>query len=969
MSVLRVLLLMLLGCIAGAGAGNAIATGRSGVQPEFDDVVRRFASEDGLPQNSITSMVQAPDGFLWLGTFGGLVRFDGLSFRLYRSLAEDGPPSDRILRLHVDGHARLWIGTEDGGVAVLEGDRFQRLPLCGGRCKVNAFIGDGAGHVWVATSAGLFRAGENDLGAVRVDARAYVRGVVQDGVLLLATLDRLWRWTGERADPVALPAGTVAVTGLGRLDASVWIGTNTDFFHYDPRQDRWRPYLDAHTVPDVSGALHDAQGQLWLSDNFSRLFRLDRDDQVHRVEMARGAILSMLGDGEGNLWLGSNGDGLFRRRPAQIGRMQDAGAGFGSAALPVTGDGADGLWLGMICGGLRHWTAHDGRVRDWPLQAALDSNCVWSLHRDADGTLWIGSADGILGRLRPGAANAERVARWPQRPSIRAIARTADGLLVATSAGAYRLDVDARGQTGTPRPIAALGDTTINAIVPARAGGHWFAGHEGVLRLDGEHVAERWDTANGLSSRFARTLLETGDGVLWIGTYGGGLNRIADGRVASYTQQQGLFDDVVSCLIEDGRGQLWLSGNRGISMLTGEQLARAAAGGGSLHALGYAASDGLEPAETNGGGQPACHRDTTGRLWFPTLSGFAVVEPGRLHPPSAQAPTIHIERISAGGTVLPLRARLVLEGGVRNVEISFTAPTFSAPEKIRFRYRLAGGDWIDIGDKRSIHFPVVPWGEQLLQIAASSEAGTWSAHPARLILVNPAPWYLSPPWLAALVLLSGALVYAAWSLRTLRLRRHSDALALLVGERTAALEQANLRLVEQAHSDPLTGVGNHRHFIVQLGEAWKRHQGSARPLSLLLIDVDHFKAYNDHFGHLAGDDALCAIAHAMHAQLRGTAMLARYGGEEFVVLLPDCDIAAAARVGERLRAAVTALALPHAPASGHAHITISVGCACLSPGPDDSRVLLIDQADQALYRAKALGRDRVECWNVATGNS
>jgi len=938
---------------------TGLAWPASAVQPEFGDVVRRYNSEDGLPQNSITSMVQTPDGFYWLGTFGGLVRFDGRSFLAHRSLAGEGPSSDRILRLHVDALGHLWVGTEDGGVTVLANGRFLRLPLCAGRCKVSAFASDAHGQVWVATSAGLFRVATADFSSERVDTRLYTRAHVDAGVLLLGTLDGLWRWNQDRAVPIPLPAGAAQVTGLGAFDGGTWVGTDADVFRYLPAQDHWQQLLEGVQVADVSGVIRDARGQVWLADNFSRLFQQRDDGRLKHIEMTRAAILSLSLDHEGNLWLGSNGDGLFRRRTAQVGRMQDAAAGLDTAALPIVDDGRGGLWMGMVCDGLRHWDPRSGEVRQQPLQDALGSNCVWSLHRDVDGTLWIGSTDGMLGRLPAGATRAERIASWPQRPSVRAIVRTGASLLVATSSGAYRISL---GQPAAVHPITALGDTTINAIVPARAGGHWFAGHEGVLRMVGNDVVERWDAGNGLSSRFARSVHETADGVLWVGTYGGGLNRIAHGQVRSFGQDDGLFDDVVSCIVEDGAGQLWLSGNRGVSLLTTEQLHRVEAGATSLHALGYSASDGLTPVETNGGGQPACHRDGGGRLWFPTLSGFAVVDPGRLTPASLQAPVIHIEHVNAAGRILPPRPRVVLDSGTRNVEIVFTALSFSAPEKTRFRYRLAGSGWIDIGDRRSIHFPVVPWGEQLLEIVASSEAGTWSAQPARLLIVNPAPWYMQPLWLAGAVLLAALLLYAAWWLRTLHLRRRSRALARLVGERTAALEQANLRLVEQAHSDPLTGVGNHRHFIQQLGDAWTRLEDSGLPLSLLLIDVDNFKHYNDHFGHLAGDDALCAIASAMQAQLRDGGMLARYGGEEFVVLLPERGMDAALRIGERLRVAVAGTTLPHAPGTQHPHITISVGCTCLVPRAGDSRVHLIDQADRALYRAKANGRNRVECW-------
>jgi diguanylate cyclase (GGDEF)-like protein len=948
------------------------------LQPAYPEVVRRFSTDDGLPQNSVNAIVQDRDGFLWLGTFGGLARFDGSDFRVYRSLADSGPSSDRILQLLEDRRGQLWIGSEDAGVSVYRDGRFQRLDICGGRCLIRRFVATADGSVWVVSSAGTYRVDPNTLRTLEQQPQALdmAAALGGDGQLYLGG-QGLWRLRQGRREAVPLPAGETRINSLYSEGSVLWVGAGTALHRYDTVRRQWLPAAAA-----VHGALalaRDAQQRLWVVTVDGQVFRDDGGGLRPLARPALPAAHSLLSDRDGNLWLGSNARGLLRIARSRIGLLNDKQQDMDLPGLPLLGDGSGGLWLGTVCGGLRHWDAPSGRLRRWSLQAALGNDCAWSLHRDEAGGLWIGTVDGRVGYLSAEAqddrgardshayrSRAPRlVAQWPDQLPIRALYRTAKHtLLVATGHGVYAIAVGAGGRTGTPQRIADL-PGSVTLIQPAQQGGVWLAGGEGAVRWQRQRIVERWSTANGLSSRFVRSLYEQPDGTLWIGTYGGGLNRIAHGRVRRYDRRSGLFDDVVSCMVADARGGLWLSGNRGISLLPREELDKAAAGSEELSAIGFSESDGLEPAETNGGGQPACLRDAAGKLWFPLISGFAEIDPLALGQRHAPPPPVRIQSLDVGGRSMPLAAELRLPPRSHDIDVGFTAINLGAPEKTRFRYRLTRPgqeqpQWTDVGAQRSLHFPLLPWDDSTLEIIARSDTGAWSTTPARLRLRQPLPWYLSPAgWSAAATLLAVALLLG-WRVHDYRLRRQRDLLAQLVRTRTHELEQANRRLADQAQRDPVTGIANHRHFVERQQALWAQMLEQQRPLSLLMIDVDEFKRFNDHYGHLAGDDCLRMVALAMAAQLREGGVLARYGGEEFVALLPGCDSATAHAVGQGLRQAVLGCAVAHAPSARHRLVTVSIGCATKWPSAGRSSTRLTNLADQALYRAKENGRNRVE---------
>ena len=736
------------------------------LRPDYRLGLHQFTADDGLPQAGANALLQTRDGYLWIGTFGGLARFDGLGFKIFRaepSLAspdtpgrpQAGPASDRILALLEDDRQQLWIGTQDAGLSVYRHGAFHHLPICGGTCQVNGIVQTPDRQLWVLSNVGLFRLDPEHQRVSWIDSErtGHVR-LVRDrrGRIYVGGGEGLFVLDEGRLRRVPLPAGDGWVLVLETSGRDLLVGTNRQLYRYDPDRDRWRS-LD---VASPTAAERDADGRWWVATASGRLLQENGTGQWREIpELFGVGVVSLARDDEGNLWIGSGSKGLWRVRKPVFGLVPALSAGMNMAGRAVIADGHGGLWLGSACGGLRHWR-RDGRMLRQPVLRAAADECITSLSSDGD-ALWVGTAEGLLLRIEQGQAIP--VGAWPGGGAINVWQQGERRLLIGSGRSVREVDIDGEGRIARQRRIEALPDMSINTIVPAAAGGHWFAGDRGVWRLVGHRIAERWTPQEGLSSRFARAVYEDqATATLWVGTYGGGLNRIRNGRVQRYDSRNGLFDDTVSCILSDGHGRLWLGGNRGITLLPAPREAAA-----KIESVGYTATDGLIPAEINGGYSTACHRDAQGRLWFSLVEGFAVVDPEDFPVAPSVPLRARIEEVAVAGRAQKIAAAsLTLEPSARSLEIHYTAINLSRPRDTYFRFRLLGfdHDWVEAGQNRSILYPMIPWGEHLFEVQARTQGGRWSPVSARLRIRNPQPWYLQP-WALILATASILLVLVA----------------------------------------------------------------------------------------------------------------------------------------------------------------------------------------------------------------
>lgn len=781
-------------------------------------VLDSWGSDEGLPQTAVHAIVQSRDGFLWAGTEEGLVRFDGVAFKVFDksntpelrnnhiwALAEDrdgtiwigtyggglarlrdgvftavttkeGLPNDSVRTLYADRSGAVWAGTDGGGLARLAKDAITVFTTREGlpHDRVNAVTEDAGGTLWVGTDhgglarfdGGRFRASEHsghlhdeDINALHVD---------RDGVLWVGTDGGLAR---------------MAADGFARF-------TTQDGLPHD-----WVNALD-----------EDRDGALWIATS-GGLCRL-REGHLEALTSAQGlpnaTVLSLAADRNGRLWFGSAGGGL--------GRLKDGvAATFGppeglshDIASAIFEDHEGTLWVATYGGGLN--SLRNGRWKTFTTRDGLPDEAVTALFEDRQDTLWVGTRRGLCRRAgetfrRIGGADAV------SRTGVRAITEGRDGSLWVGTYGAGVL----RYQGGRTRRYGredGLSHEHVQALLEDARGTLWVATDGGGLnRFDGT----RFSPVAGIASPFIGALVEEPAGTLWIGTDSGPC-RLEHDRVTCFGAQQGLFEDIVYQILDDGLGGFWFSGNKGVSRLAKQELDELAAGRRvSVRPTVYGRADGMRGVECNGGLQPAGWRTRDGALWFPTVKGAVRFDPHRAAAP-LPAPPLVLARALVDHREVDLARGLELPPGRGDLEVHYAALDLGDAQRVTYRYRLGGfdEDWVDAGTRRVAYYTNVPPGHYRFEVAAACSDGAWQTS------TSLASFTLRPRFTqtgAFYALCATAVVLAAVGvdrLRVRRMKRRHLELEALVQERTRSLVEATRRLEEaqQRQADFVSGVSH-----------------------------------------------------------------------------------------------------------------------------------------------------------------
>jgi signal transduction histidine kinase/ligand-binding sensor domain-containing protein len=787
------------------------ASAREGAsrKPVGEYVVKTWQTPDGLPSNTVTALLAAADGWLWVGTTQGIVRFDGAGFR-YLGEAE-GLSALNITCLIQDAAGALWAGTAGGGAARWDGAKFHPHQTGSDQAgnTVLTMTVDAAGRLWAGNSQrllawnGVSFEKHAELPATRLAATADGMWIVSHHVL------RKWSGTAFVEEPAALdPSRFSALTALaaGR-DGALWFGGANEYVgRYKDGAVKVIGKGHAALFSSAWELLPTADGDVWVGTSGSGLGRI-RGTEILQITTDDGlpsnTITALCEDPEGNLWAGSSGGGLSRLSPRRVVSVSIADGLSHNAITALAEDAAGALWIGTNGGGLNR--LKQGKAAPFAPSFSMENKCFAALCTMRSGEVWAGTLDAGLFRIAGEKVTGYgRTAGLPSA-SVTALCEAPDGgLWIGTlDGGAARFD----GTTITPA-VDALAGLPVTAILVDDSGGTWFAtaGH-GVARLAGETLT-RWTRQDGLASDFVSTLSTGRDGSVWAGTKGG-LARWKDGQLFAFDPSHGLPDSVISQILDDGSGHLWLGTNRGIVRVALASLAAVASGRAKIiESFTLGTGDGLPSLECTGGSHPSALRLRDGRLCFGTAAGLAILDPKLLLRPAA-APQAIIET--------PSVPQLALDPGDPRLEAHFTAVHFTAPERVRFRYRLAGLEtkWTDPGSVRHAVYPHLPPGDYQLEVAASTEDLVWSAQPAVLRLKVPPVWWRSPFFVvpAALALLA-AVIGGVRYLTRLRLKRRLTALGQQV-----ALERERTRIARDIHDD----LGTHLTQISLLSALGQQH--------------------------------------------------------------------------------------------------------------------------------------------------
>lgn len=716
--------------------------------------IDQWTTANGLPQNSVNAMVVAPDGHLWLGTFGGLVRFDGTGFTLVARTDSAGRHVDRVLALAVAADSALWIGTENGLLRLKDGAWRHYRPEDGlPGTEIPALLVTRAGTLWVGTArGGIARLSGDRFDSVITSGpplgRVQMLGEEHDGTVWANIGDHLYAVAGMplRVRPLPAPVAGAIHLLLEDRAGQRWYSTRTG-----PAR-AGGPRIAS---PEPSVMVEDPHRGLWLGTRNDGVYHVDPGAQpsvqpsVQRYALPDGRrdyrVRSALVDPEGDVWIGTDANGLLRAKRNLFTTYTTANGLSHDVATAVFEDRGGTLWVGTNCGGVNAIDPARRTVRLFnPRRPGdpLGDPCAFALTETPDGMMWQGSYGGGVTRLEGPLAGRRHQLAGPRDTIVRVLFADKDGLLwVGTDRGGVA--VFERGRlTATYTTSDGLAHNSIRTIRQTRDGSIWIGTLQGLSHWSGGRFTT-YGAADGLSTGHVRALHEDADGTLWIGTYGGGLYRLKDRAFTTINKLNGLADDVVSTILEDDRGNLWMSGNLGIQRVARADLNAFADGRAArVHAVMYGAADGLRNAETNGGFQPSGWKDRNGQLWFPTVQGVTVVDPTRLVT-NARAATASIEAVLVNGAVQQADGELVVGPGPANLEFRYTGLSLSAPEHLSFRYRLEefDRDWVDAGARRVAYYPRLAPGRYRFVVAAANRDGVWNAAGAALpVRVVPTFW-------------------------------------------------------------------------------------------------------------------------------------------------------------------------------------------------------------------------------------
>ncbi|MBL8205455.1 MAG: hypothetical protein JNM09_14555, partial [Blastocatellia bacterium] len=746
--------------------------------------VARWTTEEGLPQNSVTAIVQTRDGYLWLGTFGGLVRFDGVRFTILNTGNTPQLKSNRITALFEDRDGSLWIGAETGEIARYRQGEFAAWTGVGG--TILSFYQERSGLIWgLRMSARPIRfAPEQPEQAAVVTAAQGLEGerlysICEDQAGYLWATTRqgvtLWRDGAFRTDHgiEGLPQRGIPRV-FPRQDGSLWVVEEKGLGRI--RNQRFELLVETTDTMGIPPPplLKTRGGQTWFGYRENALWHSQGTDGAFQPyylkEATNNQIRVLLEDREGNLWIGTLGGGLIRLRPRRVTTLSKADGLLGDEIFAISEDAQGNAWVTMPQG-LNHIAGGQGTsptITAWnETEEGRKFGATSTFYRDQTGNFWLGGSN-RLAQVRDGRLMVQE--RPAASGAVRAIVRDQHGALWLGISGQGLARYSNGALTQVYKPSDGLISGNINVLFEDRAGALWIGTEKGLSQFKDERFTN-YTTAHGLSNDLVRDLYEDQDGALWIGTYGGGLNRLKDGRIARVTTNQGLFDDFVSRILVDKRDRFWMLGNRGIFYVSRQHL-NDVADGRSRSALcnSYGVADGMLSSEGNGPVQPAGWRMRDGRMWFSTIKGIAIVDPREADAPP---PPVVIEYATLDGVPIAGRGVIEVAPGQENLELHYTGLHFGKPEQVRFKYKLEGlnADWIDSGTRRTAYYPHLPPGSFTFHVLAANPDGVWSEMSARLKIVVRPPFYRTWWFIVLLVVGVAGLVLFTYKVRVRQLER------------------------------------------------------------------------------------------------------------------------------------------------------------------------------------------------------
>jgi signal transduction histidine kinase/ligand-binding sensor domain-containing protein len=771
---------------------------------------------DGMLQAYPKTIAQTPDGYLWLGTESGMLRFDGIRFTPWRPPRGSTLPATNILSLLVARDGGLWIGTTKGLARWKDGTLTEYSGLAAH--YVTALVEDRRATVWAGTStldggARLCAIHDQGMQCHGSDGTLgrFVTTIGEDsaGNLWVGAGTGLWRWDHSRPILYPVPHPFPEVHSVAEdSNGAILVAMNREIKQVAGQSFQNFPVIPSDRQLKPTSLLRDRDGGLWIGTQDQGLLHVHRG-RTDRFAQADGLsgdfVVSLFEDREGSIWV-STLNGLDRFRDVSV-RTLSAQHGLASdtvMSVLATGDGS--VWFGTVAG-LNRWK--DGRITHHRLQREGPNEPVGSLFQDASDGVWASSSAGLF-YLGGDRSSPEKIMETRHVDAI-AEDRAHDLWVGDSELGLLRVRERTVVETV---PWSRVGGDPALAMAADSSGGLWLGFVRGGISLfRNGSVQESYSTAHGLARGKVSSLWFDRDGVLWVATEGG-LSRVAGRRVATLTSAHGLPCDTVHWVTEDRVRSLWLHTPCGlVRIIRGDLNAWAADPSRTPRSTVYGHSDGVVGRADLGSYGPKVTSSVDGTLWFAAFHGVGVLDPQRL-PFNTLPPPVHIELVTADRTAYAPSPHLSLPALVRDLRIDYTALSLVAPEKVRFRYKLEGRDesWVDAGDRRQAFYTDLPPRQYRFHVTAANNDGVWNEDAAAWeFSIQPALYQTTLFWVAC----AGFVLAGLGAAYRVRVRQEAAALQSRFEERLAE----RTRIAQALHDTLLQGfVSSSMHLHVLAGE-------------------------------------------------------------------------------------------------------------------------------------------------------
>jgi ligand-binding sensor domain-containing protein/two-component sensor histidine kinase len=771
-----------------------------------DFLTDTWQTPQGLPENLVSCILQTRDGYLWVGTYGGLARFDGIRFVTFGVHNTKGFRHNRITSLLEDRAGDLWIGSDGGGVTRYHDGQFVNYGIQDGLVSDSVYlIGQAAGDgVYMTDYTGRFNRSQNGK-IVTCSMKDLPENLRPGRNLQTDATGQVWI-TLSNIPNCLVPRSLTQIGPLSEVrqdrSGNFWILGQGYIARLRPGNQSREAIPDPLLKDDFTCFFESRSGDFWVGTLRHGLLHW-KQGQGSSFEPVDGVpdveVRTLCEDHEGDLWVGTTRGGLTRLRPRPI-EVHSEGL-IGKDVLTVVEAPSRRLWVGTYETGL-YYTEPNSSNHFYPLSGPFDNSGIWSLCSTWNGDLWVGTWGGLY-RIKD-----TQVIRFGglSDNDVQALYEDRDrSLWIGTHSGGLG-HFDGTNLT-TLGPKEGLSGKYLTSIIRTRDGTLWVGSNGGGVFRMANGKFSGYSIKDGLSSSIVLVLHEDSEGRLWLGTQGDGGLTLWDGhRFFNFTRSMGLPADAVKEILEDSDGNLWLGSNCGIIRASKDELSELAEGKITwLHAMSYGEKDGLPNVECRGGTQPAACKTSDGKLWFATHEGLVAVDPRRIYA-NASPPSVIIEEVQAGTQRFkpivqqaPALPTIKLPPSERAFQIRYTALSLAVPEKVQFKYRLEGidQDWIEAGERRIATYQHLPPGRFHFQVIACSDCGTWNSVGASLAITC-LPSFWETRWFLSFTIFSAAAAIAA-SVRFVTHRRMLQKVERL--ERQRAMEQERTRIARDIHDE------------------------------------------------------------------------------------------------------------------------------------------------------------------------